>query len=74
MDCKVIDQGRRCLRLATMRLPYIFMFLLLFSAGGLLLLLHLQYLTETLHEQTPGDSQCSNTICCFFAKCSPIIK
>ncbi|XP_053487156.1 carbohydrate sulfotransferase 8 [Ictalurus furcatus] len=54
MDCKVIDGGRRCLRWATMRLPYIFMFLLLFSAGGLLLLLHLQYLTETLHEQAPG--------------------
>ncbi|KAF5895464.1 carbohydrate sulfotransferase 8-like, partial [Clarias magur] len=37
-----------------MRLPYMFLFLLLFSAGGLLLLLHLQYLTETLHEQAPG--------------------
>ncbi|XP_058253237.1 carbohydrate sulfotransferase 8 [Hemibagrus wyckioides] len=54
MDCKVIDRGRRCLHLATMRLPYIFMFLLLFSAGGLLLLLHLQYLTETIHQQAPG--------------------
>ncbi|KAA0724387.1 Carbohydrate sulfotransferase 8 [Triplophysa tibetana] len=43
----------RFLRSAVMRLPWSFWFLLLLAAGGLLLL-HLQDLTETLHQQSQG--------------------
>ncbi|KAL7885562.1 hypothetical protein AOLI_G00058570 [Acnodon oligacanthus] len=56
-DCKGVDSscgGRRRVRSAIiiMRLPCSFWFLLLFSTGGLLLLLHLQDLTETV-QQSP---------------------
>ncbi|XP_062856116.1 carbohydrate sulfotransferase 8 [Trichomycterus rosablanca] len=53
MGSRVVDAGRRCVRLADAKLPYTFLLLLLFSIGGLLFLLHLQDLTETLHEQIP---------------------
>ncbi|XP_066505038.1 carbohydrate sulfotransferase 8 [Hoplias malabaricus] len=58
-DSKGVDVGwgiRRCVRSAViiMRLPCSFWFLLLFSMGGFLLLLHLQDLTETVQQQRPG--------------------
>ncbi|KAG9272402.1 carbohydrate sulfotransferase 8-like [Astyanax mexicanus] len=57
-DCKGVEAGcggKRRLRstVIAMRLPCSFWFLLLFSTGGLLLLLHLQDLTETI-QQGPG--------------------
>uniref|UniRef100_A0A3B3R4Z9 Carbohydrate sulfotransferase n=1 Tax=Paramormyrops kingsleyae TaxID=1676925 RepID=A0A3B3R4Z9_9TELE len=46
--------GRRRLRLAAMKLPCSFWFLLLFGAGGLVLFIHLQDLSEMVQQQVPG--------------------
>ncbi|XP_035274486.1 carbohydrate sulfotransferase 8-like [Anguilla anguilla] len=45
---------RRRLRAAAMKLPCSFWFLLLFGAGGLVLFIHLQDLSEMVQQQAPG--------------------
>ncbi|XP_072574452.1 carbohydrate sulfotransferase 8-like isoform X1 [Paramormyrops kingsleyae] len=51
--------GRRRLRLAAMKLPCSFWFLLLFGAGGLVLFIHLQDLSEMVQQQVPAGVKLS---------------
>ncbi|KAL6479506.1 hypothetical protein MHYP_G00129390 [Metynnis hypsauchen] len=56
-DCKVLDamRVRRRSRGAVRKLSCSFWFLLLFGAGGLLLFIHLQDLSDMVQQQGPGQ-------------------
>ncbi|KAI5623779.1 carbohydrate sulfotransferase 8, partial [Silurus asotus] len=68
-DCKVLHaiKGRRRSRWGSMRgsrlkISCSFWFVLLFGAGGLILFIHLQDLSDMVQQQGPGQALCSNTI------------
>ncbi|KAJ8340634.1 hypothetical protein SKAU_G00352670 [Synaphobranchus kaupii] len=56
-ECRPLNARcrRRRLRVAAMKLPCSFWFLLLFGAGGLVLFIHLQDLSEMVQQQAPGS-------------------
>ncbi|XP_035252203.1 carbohydrate sulfotransferase 8-like [Anguilla anguilla] len=56
MEYKATDVrcGRRRLGVAAMKLPCSFWFVLLFGAGGLVLFIHLQEISEMVQQQAPG--------------------
>ncbi|XP_030622622.1 carbohydrate sulfotransferase 8 [Chanos chanos] len=56
VDCKLLEvlRGRRRIRAVAMKLPCFFWFFLLFGAGGLVLFIHLQDLSEMVQHQGPG--------------------
>ncbi|KAJ8407818.1 hypothetical protein AAFF_G00268620 [Aldrovandia affinis] len=56
MEYKTADVrcGRRRLGVAAMKLPCSFWFILLFGAGGLVLFIHLQEISEMVQQQAPG--------------------
>ncbi|KAJ8398548.1 hypothetical protein AAFF_G00420760 [Aldrovandia affinis] len=60
-ECRPLDARcrRRRLRAAAMKLPCSFWFLLLFGAGGLVLFIHLQDLSEMVQQQGPGGFRLS---------------
>ncbi|XP_029576950.1 carbohydrate sulfotransferase 8 [Salmo trutta] len=56
VECRIVDalRGRRRMRATAVKLPCSFWFLLLFGAGGLVLFIHLQDLSEMVQQQAPG--------------------
>ncbi|KAG7473463.1 hypothetical protein MATL_G00096150 [Megalops atlanticus] len=56
VEYKTLDVrcGRRRLGVAAMKLPCSFWFILLFGAGGLVLFIHLQEISEMVQQQAPG--------------------
>ncbi|XP_028811729.1 carbohydrate sulfotransferase 8 isoform X2 [Denticeps clupeoides] len=73
VECRVMDVLRRRRRLRA-NLPCSFWFLLLFAAGGLVLFVHLQDLSEMVQQQVPGvkfsgaTKQTSEELCAQFSE------
>ncbi|KAJ7994933.1 hypothetical protein DPEC_G00254660 [Dallia pectoralis] len=70
LECRIVDalRGRRRMRATAVKLPCSFWFLLLFGAGGLVLFIHLQDLSEMVQQQAPVEVTCRSAIC----KCTSV--
>lgn len=64
VECRIVDalRGRRRMRATAVKLPCSFWFLLLFGAGGLVLFIHLQDLSEMVQQQAPGQWERDSTL------------